>query len=132
RSNSSTVMVRGSGFTPPRRISPWPPCCVFGDALMLQLTLQSRIFVSTEPVDYRNGIDGLDAVCCCALDDNPLSGALYPFRNRASTTLKILCYDFLYISGAFRRLYPVGTNAKSMSCGTGTGRRAGHRSNRGR
>jgi len=26
------------------------------------------------------------------------------------------CHDFLYISGAFRRLYPVGTNAKSMSC----------------
>ena len=26
------------------------------------------------------------------------------------------CHDFLYISGAFRRLCPVGTNAKSMSC----------------
>jgi hypothetical protein len=26
------------------------------------------------------------------------------------------CHDFLYISGAFRRLYPVGSNAKSMSC----------------
>ena len=26
------------------------------------------------------------------------------------------CHDFLYISGAFRRLYPVGTNAQSISC----------------
>jgi len=26
------------------------------------------------------------------------------------------CHDFLYNSGAFRRLYPVGINAKSMSC----------------
>jgi IS66 Orf2 like protein len=60
---------------------------------MLQLTTQSRIFVATEPVDFRKGIDGLAAVCRRALGDNPLSGALYVFRNRAGTTLKILCYD---------------------------------------
>ncbi len=60
---------------------------------MLQLTPQSRIFVATEPVDFRKGIDGLAAVCRRALGDKPLSGALYVFRNRAGTTLKILCYD---------------------------------------
>ena len=60
---------------------------------MLQLTPQSRIFVATEPVDFRKGIDGLAAVCRRALGDNPLSGALSVFRNRAGTTLKILCYD---------------------------------------
>ena len=60
---------------------------------MLQLTPQSRIFVATEPVDFRKGIDGLAAVCRRVLGDNPLSGALYVFRNRAGTTLKILCYD---------------------------------------
>ncbi len=26
------------------------------------------------------------------------------------------CHDLLYISGDFRRLYPVGISAKSMSC----------------
>lgn len=60
---------------------------------MLQMTPQSRIFVATEPVDFRKGIDGLAAVCRRVLGDNPLSGALYVFRNRAGTTLKILCYD---------------------------------------
>ena len=35
------------------------------------------------------------------------------------------CHDLLDISGAFRRLYPVGTNSKSMSCWTGNGRQAG-------
>ena len=60
---------------------------------MLQLTPQSRIFVATEPVDFRKGIDGLAAVCRRVLGDHPLSGALYVFRNRAGTTLKILCYD---------------------------------------
>jgi transposase len=60
---------------------------------MLQLTPQSRIFVATEPVDFRKGIAGLAAVCRRVLGHNPLSGALYIFRNRAGTTLKILCYD---------------------------------------
>jgi hypothetical protein len=39
---------------------------------MLQLTPQSRIFLATQPVDFRKGIDGLCAVCRQALGDNPL------------------------------------------------------------
>jgi len=60
---------------------------------MLQLTPQSRIFVATEPVNFRKGIDGLCAVCRHALGDNPLEGAVYVFRNRAGTALKLLLYD---------------------------------------
>src|SRR6266702_3226959 len=64
-----------------------------GGALMLQLTPQSRIFLATQPVDFRKGIDGLCAVCRHALGDNPLEGAVYVFRNRSATALKLLCYD---------------------------------------
>ena len=39
---------------------------------MIQLTPQSRIFIATEPVDFRKGIDGLGAVCRQVLGDNPL------------------------------------------------------------
>jgi len=60
---------------------------------MIQLTPQSRIFLATQPVDFRKGIDGLCAVCRHALRDNPLEGAIYVFRNRAATALKLLCYD---------------------------------------
>jgi len=60
---------------------------------MLQLTPQSRIFVATAPVDFRKGIDGLAAVCRQVLGDNPLEGAVYVFRNRAGTALKLLLYD---------------------------------------
>ncbi len=60
---------------------------------MLQLTPQSRIFVATEPVDFRKGIDGLAAVCRQVLGDNPLIGAVYVFRNRAGTALKLWLYD---------------------------------------
>jgi transposase len=60
---------------------------------MLQLTPQSRIFVATQPVDFRKGIDGLAAVCRQALGDDPLEGTVYVFRNRAGTALKLLLYD---------------------------------------
>lgn len=60
---------------------------------MLQLTPQSRILLATEPVDFRKGIDGLAAVCRQVLREHPLSGAIFVFRNRAGTALKLLCYD---------------------------------------
>ena len=60
---------------------------------MLQIGPQQKVYGAVEPVDFRKGIDGLAAVCRRALGDNPLSGALYVFRNRTGTTLKILCYD---------------------------------------
>jgi transposase len=60
---------------------------------MVQLTPQSRIFLATEPVDFRKGIDGLAAVCRQVIGDNPLGGAVYVFRNRRGTALKLLFYD---------------------------------------
>jgi transposase len=44
-------------------------------------------------VDFRKGIDGLAAVCRRAFGQNPLDGAIYVFRNRTGTTLKVLSYD---------------------------------------
>jgi transposase len=60
---------------------------------MLQLTPQSRIFLAVQPVDCRKGSDGLAALCRQTLRENPLGGAVYVFRNRTGTTLKLLAYD---------------------------------------
>jgi transposase len=60
---------------------------------MLQLTPQSRIFLATEPVDFRKGIDRLGAVCRQRLGHHPIEGAVYVFRNRAATAIKCLFYD---------------------------------------
>ena len=60
---------------------------------MLQLTPQMRILVSVEPVDFRKGIDGLARVCREALSTDPFSGAVFVFRNRRATAVKILSYD---------------------------------------
>jgi transposase len=66
---------------------------LFGGGAVIQLTPQSRIFLATEPVDFRKGIDALAAVCRHVLGDNPLEGAVYVFRNRSGTSLKLLLYD---------------------------------------
>ena len=60
---------------------------------MLQLTPQSRILLATAPVDCRKGIESLAAVCRQVLREQPLSGAVFVFRNRAGTALKLLMDD---------------------------------------
>ena len=60
---------------------------------MVQLPPQRRIFLATQPVDFRKGIDGLAAVGRQVLGEQPLSGAVFGFRNRSATTLKRLFYD---------------------------------------
>jgi transposase len=60
---------------------------------MLQLTPQSRIFLALDPVDFRKGIAGLAAVCRQVLHQAPLSGAVFVFRNRTATSVKLLLFD---------------------------------------
>lgn len=60
---------------------------------MLQLSAQSRIFLALEAADFRKGIDGLCALCRQRLGEDPLGGAIFVFRNRRGTSLKLLCYD---------------------------------------
>jgi transposase len=60
---------------------------------MLQITPQMQILVAIEPVDFRCGIDGLAQRCRQALKHDPFSGAVFVFRNRRGTALKLLMYD---------------------------------------
>lgn len=60
---------------------------------MMQLAPQMRILVAVEPADFRKGIDGLARMCREALSSDPFSGAVFVFRNRRGTAIKILAYD---------------------------------------
>jgi transposase len=60
---------------------------------MIQITPQMRILVAVGAVDFRKGIDGLARVSREALQADPFSGALFVFRNRRGTAIKILVYD---------------------------------------
>lgn len=60
---------------------------------MIQLTPQMRIYVAVEYADFRKGIDGLCGLCRSVLKRDPFTGAVFVFRNRRRTALKILLYD---------------------------------------
>jgi len=60
---------------------------------MIQVTPQMRVFVATEPADFRCGIDGLARRVRAVLSGDPMSGAVFVFRNRRGTAVKLLCYD---------------------------------------
>ena len=60
---------------------------------MIQITPNMRIFQHVEPVDFRNGIDGLAGVCRTRLKQDPMNGGLFIFINRGRTAVKILVYD---------------------------------------
>src|SRR6266852_363465 len=60
---------------------------------MLQITPQLKILVAVEPADFRRGIDGLARLCRETLRHDPFVGAVFVFRNRKATALKVLMYD---------------------------------------
>jgi transposase len=64
---------------------------------MIHLAPQLRILLAVEHADFRGGIDKFAALCRQRLDEDPFSGCVFVFRNRAGTALKILYYD----SGGF-------------------------------
>jgi hypothetical protein len=60
---------------------------------MIHLTASTSIMLAIQPVDFRMGIDGLVAQCRHRLKQNPQSGTLYLFINRAHTMVRVLVYD---------------------------------------
>jgi transposase len=60
---------------------------------MLQLVPHMRVLVARQPLDLRKGIDGTAASCRQVLLEDPLSGAVFVFRNRSGTMIRILVYD---------------------------------------
>jgi len=60
---------------------------------MIQITPHMKILLAIDPVDFRKGIDGLAGVCRIILREDPFSGYLFLFRNKAGASVKILMYD---------------------------------------
>lgn len=60
-----------------------------------------RILVATEPVDFRNSIDGLAAAVERHLGERALSGHMFVFTNRSRNALKLL----VWTNGGFVLVY---------------------------
>lgn len=85
---------------------------------MIQITPQMRVFVAVEPADFRRGIDGLARTCRAELGADPFSGAVFVFRNRRRTAIKMLVYDgqgfwlcYKRLSKGRFRWWPTGTES---------------------
>jgi transposase len=60
---------------------------------VIQLTPQMRVLIAVDPLDFRKGLNGLQGVCRQRLSENPLSGTIFAFRNRAGTAVRLLVFD---------------------------------------
>ena len=68
---------------------------------MFSVPASIRVFVATTPVDLRRGFDGLAGLTREVLEEDPLSGHLFAFRNRRGDRLKIL----FFASGGYCLFY---------------------------
>ena len=60
---------------------------------MLTIPPAVRIFMAVEPADMRRSFDGLAMMVREKIEENPLSGHLFVFRNRRGDRVKILFWD---------------------------------------
>ena len=60
---------------------------------MLAVPPQVKIFVALQPTDMRRGFPGLSGEVQATLQQDPLSGHLFLFRNRRRDRIKILFWD---------------------------------------
>ena len=53
----------------------------------------TKIYIALEHVDMRKGFEGLHGLVRDRLNEDPLSGHMFLFANRARTRLKVLVWD---------------------------------------
>ena len=64
-----------------------------------------RFLVSTQPVDFRNGHDGLAAIVSSVLRKDPFTGTVFVFRSRRADRLKLLYWDGTGLVMAYNHLH---------------------------
>ncbi|MBR2573666.1 MAG: IS66 family insertion sequence element accessory protein TnpB [Loktanella sp.] len=65
-----------------------------------------RVLVSTQPVDFRKGHDGLAAIVSSVLRKDPFTGTVFVFRSRRADRLKLLYWDGTGLVMAYKRFEP--------------------------
>jgi transposase len=61
---------------------------------VIQIPAQASVLVMHEPVSFRMGIDGMVGVARVVLAQEPMSGALFVFRNRRRQMLRPMIIGF--------------------------------------
>lgn len=60
---------------------------------MISLSAATRIFIITGPTDMRKSFNGLYAIVRGQLQEDPTSGHVFVFCNRAKSRIKLLLWD---------------------------------------
>jgi len=60
---------------------------------MISLTSHSKVYIFSEAVNFKNGIDGLVRLCENQIHADPYSGQFFVFINKSKISVKILVYD---------------------------------------
>jgi transposase len=60
---------------------------------MISFGPQVRVFVATQPIDFRIGVHGLVALVAQGFQANPYSGDVFVFRSKRADRLKCLAFD---------------------------------------
>jgi transposase len=88
---------------------------------MFGLGLATKIYIGVEAVDMRKGFEGLYGLVRDQLGQDPLSGHLFLFTNRARTRLKALVWDGSGLWVCAKRLergrfgWPAGAGERSVT-----------------
>ena len=52
-----------------------------------------QVFIATEPIDFRKGMDGLALAVQERFGQDPFGGAIFVFRSRRADRVKVLAWD---------------------------------------
>lgn len=77
-----------------------------------------RIYLATNPVDFRKGMDGLAAIVLEEFDLDPFSGAIFVFRSKRADRLKLIVWDGTGLVMAYKRIEGKGFEWPRMQNGT--------------
>ena len=71
---------------------------------MIGLPPSTRIYLCTQPVDFRKGFDGLAGIVTATLGQSVINGALFLFVNRRQDRIKALWWETGGLTLWYRRL----------------------------
>ena len=60
---------------------------------MISVANGYRIYLAAEPVDFRKGMTGLAALVKSSFELDPYGGALFVFRSKGGSSIKVLLWD---------------------------------------
>ncbi len=60
---------------------------------MIQISAHTPVFIGLDPIDFRCGIDKLSIISGQTSGRDAKCGALFIFRNRQGTSVKVLAFD---------------------------------------